>query len=310
MTENKNRRNFFRIYDEVHLFYKKIDEKLAAEPYSIFDDILNNPALSEDIDSISQHSKLLSTGVEKISPEVMAPHPRIRENEKHEVNIGAGGMAFIGEGALKEGDYLIIKIGLASSKTDIVTYGQVVSCEKRLENAGRYAYSVGVHFVDMKDEDRELLIKYVDKKRRQYRWGLGFLLAVVLTTIAAPDMVFGLLFELFHFLYEHLLGFFHIVFEFIELTLDNLVEHFFHTDLQQTQLIVFYILLFFVVYGLYRLWRILPPFCRHYKENLLLVYAHKKAHLLFYWRQQSLFNKIKLIVIGMTVIALYVLFGL
>ena len=35
MAKNKNRRVSFRIYDEVNLFYKKIDEKLAdrTEPY-------------------------------------------------------------------------------------------------------------------------------------------------------------------------------------------------------------------------------------------------------------------------------------
>ncbi|MDO9424873.1 MAG: PilZ domain-containing protein [Methylobacter sp.] len=310
MTKNKNRRAFFRIYDEVHLFYKKIDEKLVTEPHSIFDNILNNPSLSSDIEMVSQDSELLSPGEEKISPDVMTPNFKIKENKTRDVNISAGGMVFMGEGALKEGDYLIIKIVLVSSMAVIVTYGKVVFCEKRQANDSRYPYFVSVHFVNMKDEDRELLIKYADKKRQQQRWINGFLLAVVLTAIVAPDIVFGLLFEPLHFLYEHFLEFFHIVFEFIESHLDDLVEHLFHTDTKQTQIIVFYILVSFGLYGLYRLWRVLPHFCRHSKENLLAIYTYKKASLLCYWWEQSLFNKIKLVVIGIATITLYVLFGL
>jgi len=306
MTKNKNRRDFFRIYDEVHFFYKKIDEKLVTEPYSIFDTILNNPSLSADIDRISRDSELLSSDLENISPDDRKPVYQLQENKTHNVNIGANGMAFICEDALEEGDYLIIKIVLVSSMAVIVTYGQVVFCEAMPSNGSRYPHFVGVHFVNMKDEDRELLINHANKKQRQHRWVNGLLLAVVLTVIVAPDTVFGSLFELSHFLLE----FSHIVFEVVETTLDEFVEHLFHTDLQQTQLIVFYILVSFVVCGLYLLWRVLPPFYRHSKENLLASYAHKKARLIYYWREQSLFNKIKLIVIGVAAITLYVLLGL
>ncbi len=37
MTENKNRRDFFRIYEEANLFYKKIDEQTVIEPYPVFE---------------------------------------------------------------------------------------------------------------------------------------------------------------------------------------------------------------------------------------------------------------------------------
>ncbi|MDO9168639.1 MAG: PilZ domain-containing protein [Methylobacter sp.] len=310
MTKNKNRRSFFRIYDEVHLFYKKIDEKRVNEPYSTFDNSLNNPASSFNIEMISQNSELLSPDEEIISPDVKTPDSEIKENKTHDVNISVGGMGFICERALKEGDYLIIKIVLVSSMAVIVTYGKVVFCEKRQANDSQYPYFVGVHFVNMKDKDRELLIKYVDKKRQQQKWVNGLLLAAVLAGIVAPDMVFSLLFELFHFLFEHILEFSHIAFEVVESTLDEFVEHLFHTDLQQTQLIVFYILVSLVVCGLYLLWRVLPPFCRHSKESLIAICVHKKANLLSYWWEQSLLNKIKLVVIGIAIITLYVFFGL
>ncbi|HEY8095055.1 MAG TPA: PilZ domain-containing protein, partial [Methylobacter sp.] len=49
----------------------------------------------------------------------------------------------------------------------IVTYGRVIYSKNSQSNDSQYPYFVGVDFIDMKDEDRELLIKYVVKKQLQ-----------------------------------------------------------------------------------------------------------------------------------------------
>jgi hypothetical protein len=169
---------------------------------------------------------------------------------------------------------------------------------------------VGAHFINLKDEDRELLSKHVAKKKAQQIVVKGFILTTVITVIAMPDVVFGLLFELFHFLFEHFLEFLHLAFEFVELNLDKLVEHFFDTGLHETQVIVFYIIASFVVYGFYRLFRALPLFCQRCKKNQIVYWSRKKASWLFYWREQSLFNKIKLVVIAIAAITGYVFLGM
>lgn len=304
VTKNKNRRVFFRIYDEVNLFYKKIDENLLTEPQPVFDNILNAFSSSTDIEKVSQNSTLLLPRLEKNWPD-----SQFKENETCNVNISASGMAFNCEDALKEGDCLTIKILLAGM-TSIVTDGKVVYCKNIQSNDSECPYFVGAHFINMKDEDRELLIKHVDKKRLQRRWVNAFILAVVITVIALPDVVFGLLFELCHFLFELFLEFSHLAFEFIESNLDHLVEHLFETDVHQTQVIVFYIIVPFVFYGLYRLWQVVPPFCRWCKKKQIAYWSRKKANLLFYWREQSSFNKLKLVVIGATAITCYIFFGM
>ena len=136
------------------------------------------------------------------------------------------------------------------------------------------------------------------------------ILVAVITVIVAPGMVFGSLFELLHFLFELFLEFAHLSFEFIESNLDHLVEHLFDTSLHQTQIIVFYIIMSFVVYGLYRLWRALPLFCRRCKDNLLASWARKKANLALYWQQMSWFDKCKLVIIGIAAVVCYVFFGI
>lgn len=310
VTKNKNRRVFFRIYDEVNLFYQKIDETLLTEPQSAIDDILNAPSWSTDMERGSQDRALELHGPEKNLSDVMTPGLQFNENETRNVNISASGMAFNCEDSLKEGDYLAIKILLASSTAAIVAYGKVVYCKNSNPNETRHPYFIGAHFIKMADEDQELLVKHVNKKRSQQRWVRGFILAAAMTVIVAPDVVFSLLAELVHFLAERIFETIHIAFEFTELSLDHLIEHLFHTDLHQTQVIVFYIMLSFALYGVYILWRAVPPFCRRCKKNLFAACARQKASLLFYWREQSLFNKIKLVVIGVAAITCYVFFGM
>lgn len=307
MTQNNNRRVFFRIYDEVNLFYHKIDQTLLTESQPATDDILKWPT---DIERVPQDRVLELPKLEKVLPEDMAPGLHFDENETRDVNISASGMAFNCEDSLKEGDYLAIRILLVSSMEAIVTYAKVVYCRNSDPNETQYPYFVGAHFINMADEDRELLAKYVNKKRSQQTWVRAFILAAVMTVIVAPDVVFGLFFELLHFLFEHFLESLHLAFEFVEINLDKLIEHLFETDLHQTQVIVFYIIASFVFYGLYRLGRAAPPFFRQFKKNQIAYWSRKKASLLFYWREQSVFNKIKLVAIGVAVIACYIFLGM
>ncbi|MGZ5007498.1 MAG: PilZ domain-containing protein [Methylobacter sp.] len=295
MTKNKNRRGFFRIYEEVNLFYKKIDEKSLTESQAVFDKGSNSPA----------------SPVDKLAPEPRknSPDAQFNKNDVCNINISASGLAFNCEDALKEGDCLMIRIMTASAAA-IEAQCKIVYCKNSPTNDNECPYFVGAHFINMKDEDRELLIRHVDKKRLQRRWINGFILALVVTVITLPDVVFGLLLELLHFLSEIFLHVLHLAFEFIESNLDHLVEHLFETDVHQTQIIVFYILVPFVLYGLYRLWRVVPVFYRWCKKKQFAYWSRKKANLLFYWREQSTFEKLKLVVIGATVITCYIFFGM
>ncbi|HEY8159031.1 MAG TPA: PilZ domain-containing protein [Methylobacter sp.] len=185
MTKAEDRRGFFRIDDEVNLSYKKIDEKQVHEPHHISDNILNSCSLSTALETVSQESATLLHRLDKTLPEV-ADYLRlidtkidllaqaitmqgfqVKENGTRKVNISATGIAFNCEEALKDGDYLEIKILLISCMRAIVTYGRVVHCQNSLSNDSRYPYFVGVNFIDMKEEDREMLIKYVVKEQLQ-----------------------------------------------------------------------------------------------------------------------------------------------
>lgn len=179
------RRGFFRIDDEVNLFYKKIDAKLVTEPHHLNDNILNNCSLSTALEMVSQDSAVILHRLDKSHPDVadylrlidskidllaqaiMMQGFQFKENDTRNVNISATGMAFNCEEALNENDYLEIKLLLVSSMAVIVTYGRVVYRKNSPSNDNQYPYFIGVDFINMKDEDRELLIKYVVKKQLQ-----------------------------------------------------------------------------------------------------------------------------------------------
>lgn len=185
MTKTEDRRGFFRIDDEVNLFYKKIDEKLVTEPHHVSGNILNSCSLSTALEMVSQEAALLLRRIEKNLPDVadylrvidskidllgqaiMMQGLQFKENETRNVNISASGIAFNCEEALKENDYLEIKMLLISCMAVIVTYGRVVYCKNSQANDSRYPYFVGINFINMKDEDREMLIKYVVKEQLQ-----------------------------------------------------------------------------------------------------------------------------------------------
>ncbi|MGZ8236975.1 MAG: PilZ domain-containing protein [Methylobacter sp.] len=185
MTKAEDRRGFFRIDDEVNLSYKKIDEKQLHEPHPVSDNILNSCSLSTALETVSQESATLLHRLDKVLPEV-ADYLRlidtkidllaqaitmqgfqVKENNTRKVNISATGIAFNCEEALKDGDYLEIKILLTSCMRVIVTYGRVVHCQNSPSNDSHCPYFVGVNFIDMKEEDREMLIKYVVKEQLQ-----------------------------------------------------------------------------------------------------------------------------------------------
>ena len=128
----------------------------------------------------------------------------------------------------------------------------------------------------------------------------ALVLSGIIIMITMPDVVIGFLFESVHLFFEVLF----IVFEWIESTLDHLVEHLFETELHQTQTIVFYVMVVIVLLPLYYLSRMLLRLFFRLKETLPDAWALYKIRATLYWQGLSLIGKIKLILITMGAIYL------
>ncbi|MGZ8189589.1 MAG: hypothetical protein ACXWTS_00010 [Methylococcaceae bacterium] len=125
----------------------------------------------------------------------------------------------------------------------------------------------------------------------------GVIFTCIFIIIIMPDVVFGLLFELIHFLLELLLELAHVLFEWIESALDTIVEHIFHTDLHQTQVIVFYIMMSVAGYGFYRLMLVVPRHYEQLKEKLIIAWIINKTRITLYWQGLPINDRVKLIAI-------------
>lgn len=142
------------------------------------------------------------------------------------------------------------------------------------------------------------------------RWKYLKIWALISLALIAlfPDVVFDTTTSILGFLFDHLVEFGHVLFESVEMVLDHVIEHLFETDLHSTQTIVFYVLLSIGLYFLYRLGRVV---LRVYRRCCLAWSEFRAEHQLNpmeYWRGLSPFEKIKLVVIPVTLLYLYVTF--
>jgi hypothetical protein len=99
--------------------------------------------------------------------------------------------------------------------------------------------------------------------------------------------------EVFHLLLEFL----HILFEWTEISLDFVIEVMFDTSLHKTQVVVFYIIVAAILYGLYRLWRGLPNFYSQRKQQLQVFFSDEIESILSYW-YESFINKVLLSIVA------------
>ena len=295
--KKSNHRIALRVYEQVNLFYQKIALSQLNETQPGFDNILNSFARSQ------------TTG--RLTVEPSFPYSQSQENDTLNVNISSSGIAFTCKEELKAGDYLMLRILLLSSMTVVMTCCKVVYCKpSNPYESNRHPYSIGAQFVNMTAEDSELLNRHVGRRKNQQFVVNGSIAAFTLAILAAPDQALGLLVDLGHHLLEIFLHMLHLVFEFIEMGLDHVIEHHFETGLHETQVIVFYVLITFGLVALYFFWRMASSAFVRLRKHLLLYWSRKKSSCLYFWGQQTLLDKIKIVGIGTAAIAGYIYFGI
>ncbi len=290
-----NRRIASRIYEQANLFYQKIDRAQINTSQPSFDTLLNK--------STQPRNNGLSSSDQSL------PVSQSQENDTLNVNISASGIAFTCKDDLEPGDYLMLRILLLSSMTVVMTCCKVVYCKPSnpYEN-DRYPCSVGARFVNMTETDTALLNRHV-KRRQKQQWIVnGSLTALVLAILAAPDQGLDLITELGHHLLEIFLHILHLGFEYLEMGLDHLIEHQFHTEMHETQVIVFYVLITLGLIVSYLVGRKIPAALKRISNNLLLYWSRKKLSVRYFWDQKTLAEKIKILGMGITAIAGYVYF--
>ncbi len=178
------RRRFFRIEDTVNLYYRIIDEQQLEQLSQVSNDILSTCSLAAALDVFNQEARVIAPRVERSAPEVyeylkilddkitllaqavMRQSTDLTEHASRNVNLSATGIAFESEEKLEPGAYLEIKMMLTSCMAVIIAYARVIYCKPNQDNPD-FPYFVGVEYINLKDEDREILIKHVVKRQME-----------------------------------------------------------------------------------------------------------------------------------------------
>ncbi len=134
-------------------------------------------------------------------------------------------------------------------------------------------------------------------------YSLALIGIVVMVTI--PDMVIDLSTQFFHLVFQIIFEVAHVTFETVETMLDHLVENLFHTELHDTQVIVYYIIVSISAYPLYRLARAIlrilfrlinsiPTAYTSYKIKWLLL----RQDIAYFWQKLPFIVKLKWLLIA------------
>ena len=119
------------------------------------------------------------------------------------------------------------------------------------------------------------------------------MISLVNRKVLIQFILIGIVITMYDVMLHSFLMIVHIAFEWFELALEELIEHIFHTNRQQSQIIVFYLMWLIALYGFYRLWRALPGFYSRFKYELLGSISQLKSSISSYWTELSSMQKIK-----------------
>ncbi|MEQ1636779.1 MAG: PilZ domain-containing protein [Methylococcales bacterium] len=184
--QGEDRRRFFRIDDDINLYYTVIDAKLVDDTSNFKQKALGSCSLSRALDRLTQESNTILRKIEAKEPEVadylnvlnnkvdlivqalMFQGIDFLEQKTRNVNLSASGLAFDNEEALKIDEYLEITMVLSSLVAVIVLHAKVVYCKQNTENLlGKQSFLIGVEYVNIQEQDRETLIQYVVRRQMQ-----------------------------------------------------------------------------------------------------------------------------------------------
>ena len=179
MSDGSERRQYFRIDDDVYFDYRVLDEAeyraIAAYP----------PEQREGVDSMVaqlrelsvQGGNMLAT-IRKTDPE-LAQYlallerkvdlvTRLLESErfKHDapntrINISAGGVGFYSAAPLEAGSPLELRVIFFPSYLALHAYGRVVYSRPRKGTDPEQAYRIGVKFTLLAEVEREALVRHI-----------------------------------------------------------------------------------------------------------------------------------------------------
>jgi len=180
------RREYFRIDDEIALDYRLINEDEA--------DQLLVKIQSRQVDRFTAASSFAATTrqlthvmhkVQTQSPELarclqaidqklnmvaqlfVTEDMDLNEQQTREVNLSAGGVAFRAQHEIGMDSLLELRMVLFPSLLGILTVSRVIHCERVNDDNRQFPWQVAVNYEYMRESDREHLVRHIMTKETQ-----------------------------------------------------------------------------------------------------------------------------------------------
>ncbi len=181
-----DRREYFRIDDEVALDYREVNEDEADQLLERIQSRLvdrftaassfaattrqmthvihkvqtQNPELARCLQAIDQKLNM-------ITQLFVTEEMDTAQQSTREVSLSAGGVAFRAQHELKPGSLLELRMVLFPALVGIVTISRVVTCALVEDGNKRYPWQVAVEYQHLRETDRELLVRHIMAKETE-----------------------------------------------------------------------------------------------------------------------------------------------
>lgn len=175
----QDRRQFFRIEDEVVLAWVRVDEDgLAALAERLRGDAGSDyglgplyAALAQDAQAllgqvrvespfVGQYLDNLERRLEALASAVVLASMGVHERSARHVNLSAGGIEFEAETALDPGAALELRFVIFPGRTAIVAGARVARCVAS-DPRSPWPWRIAVEFVCLREQDRQMIVRHV-----------------------------------------------------------------------------------------------------------------------------------------------------
>lgn len=177
------RRNFFRIEDEVLIHYQPVEESAVYnrqipaqfcddENYSLMNELQTVEytankflaGLQDENPELVGYLKTLNKKIHLIASHIVSKHEQVQTQEKHIITFSEGGLAFHSKTAVPHDSFMAMQITLLPSHQTMVLFGKVINCSL-IDNE----YSVALSFMQVTDEERQIMAKHIMQKQLNER---------------------------------------------------------------------------------------------------------------------------------------------
>lgn len=274
-----NRRRSFRIYEDVDIFYQRLE-----------------PPQTDDSKEHTDSAPV--------------PESSGSENPTLNVNISANGLSFTCPENVQPGELIRVRVLLLSTMTLVMCCCRVVYCKpSNPYEDKRYPYTLGAEFVNLRPEDKARLDQHIQKKRQWqwFKWGAFF--TALLTLIYIPDVIMELFLEQIHQLLDIGVNIIYMIDDVINYWVNFGLSFIFPHSPTTVQTIGFYLQLALYIFLLGWLgvkW--LPKAVKNTLFRLWRYISRKKSSLTYYWRHLSWPKKAGFLTAFFGGITLYFLF--